>query len=147
MDLLRKYVTMLQRDLKIVMSKRSGLDELNNFIMLLGFVFVLASLFTKKSIFTLLGAAFVVLCYMRVFSKQIEKRRKENAFYMRYMGNVVALVGHWKLIIKMMIRSVTDKEYVYFVCKGCKQVIRLPKGKNKISVRCPKCGVTYIKRT
>lgn len=147
MDLWRKYITMFREDMKIVMSKRCGLDELNNFIMLLGFVFIMISLFTGNGLFTFLGALFVVLCYLRVFSKKLDKRRRENDFYMRYMGRVVHVTHLWKLKIKMWLRSRKDKEYVYFVCSSCRQIIRIPKGKNKISVRCPKCGKTYIKRT
>lgn len=147
MDLWRKYVTMFREDMKIVMSKRCGLDELNNFIMLIGFIFIVVSLFTQKGIFTILGGLFVVICYYRIFSKKLEQRRKENAFYMRYMGNVVNFVRLQKLKIKMFIKSKKDKEYVYFVCSSCRQVIRIPKGKNKVSIRCPKCGATFIKRT
>lgn len=147
MDLLRKYVSMFREDMRDVMSRRCGLDELNNFIMLVGFVCILISLFTRNWIFTLLGAVFVVLCYLRVFSKKLEKRRAENAFYMRYMGNVVALARRGKLILKMWIKTLRDKEYAYFVCSGCGQVIRVPKGKNKVNIRCPKCSKTFIKRT
>lgn len=147
MELWRKYITMFREDMRIVMSKRCGLDELNNFIMLVGFVFVVISLFARNGIFTLLGAVFIVLCYMRVFSRKLDKRKKENDFYMRYMGRVVKVVRLWKLMLKMQIRSMKDKEYKYFVCSSCRQIIRIPKGKNKISVRCPKCSKTYIKRT
>lgn len=147
MELWQKYITMFREDMRIVMSKRCGLDELNNFIMLVGFVFVVVSLFARNGIFTLLGAFFIVLCYMRVFSKKLDKRKKENDFYMQYMGSVVKVVRLWKLKIKMQIRSMKDKEYKYFVCSSCRQIIRIPKGKNKISVRCPKCSKTYIKRT
>ncbi len=147
MNLWRKYITMFREDMRIVMSQRCGLDELNNFIMLIGFIFLVISLFTQKGIFTLLGALFVVIGYCRVFSKKLDKRQRENAFYMRYMGNVVRFTGLQKLKLKMSIKSIKDKEYVYFVCGTCHQVIRIPKGKNKVSIRCPKCGATFIKRT
>ncbi|MGN0436959.1 MAG: hypothetical protein ACI4F4_00425 [Lachnospiraceae bacterium] len=147
MELWRKYITMLREDMKDVMSRRGGLDELNNFIMLVGFVFIVISLLTQKGIFTILGALFVVICYYRMFSKKLEKRHKENDFYMRYMGTVVNFVRLQKLKLKMFVKSKKDKEYVYFVCSTCRQVIRVPKGKNKVSIRCPKCGATFIKRT
>ena len=147
MKLLKKYITMFRTDMKEAMTRRCGLDELNNFIMLIGFIFVLIALFMNSWICTLVGAIFVVLCYVRVFSKKIEKRQKENQIYMRYMGGVVAFVNYCKLCVKMRFKTMQDAEYYYFVCKSCYQVVRLPKGKNKISVRCPKCSQTYIKRT
>ena len=145
--MLKKYLSMFREDMRYVMSRRCGLDELNNFIMLIGFIFVVIALFTHKWIFVLIGGVLVVLCYIRVFSTKLEKRRAENDFYMRYMGKTVRFVDYIKLIVKMKIRSIRDKEYVYFVCSSCKQVIRVPKGKNKVSVRCPKCSATFIKRT
>lgn len=143
----KKYINMFREDMRYVMARRCGLDELNNFIMLIGFIFVLIALFTHKWIFVLIGAMLVALCYMRVFSTKLDKRRSENDLYMRYMGRAVEAANYIKLIIKMKIRSIKDKEYVYFVCSTCKQVIRVPKGKNKISIRCPKCGSSFVRRT
>ncbi len=145
--MLHKYVSMIRNDIKNGMKNRCGLDELNNLLMLIGFVFVVIALFSQKWIFTLAGAAFIVLCYLRVFSKNMEKRRSENAVYMKYMGNVVRWVENLMLCLRMKGKSITDKEYAYFVCSQCKQIIRVPKGKNKVSIRCPKCSYTFIKRT
>lgn len=145
--MLKKYVNMFREDMRYVMSRRCGLDELNNFIMLIGFIYVLVALFTHKWSFVVIGALFITLCYLRVFSTKIEKRRRENDVYMRYMGSVVELVHYLKLVVKMKVKSLRDKEYAYFVCSTCKQIIRVPKGKNKVSIRCPKCSATFIKRT
>lgn len=147
MDMFQKYVTMIRQDIKNAMANRNGLDELSSFIMLIGFVYVVVALFTKKRLFILIGAVFIILCYLRIFSKNVEKRRRENAVYMRYMGRVVKFVDYLVLCVKMRVKSLSDKEYAYFVCGGCKQIIRVPKGKNKISIRCPKCSRTFIKRT
>lgn len=147
MRLLKKYVTMFREDMRDVMSRRCGLDELNNFIILIGFIFILISLFSKKWVFTLLGAFFVILCYVRVFSKKLDKRRKENDFYMRYMGRVVEVVQYIKLCVRMKVKTIKDEEYAYFVCSTCKQIVRVPKGKNKVNIRCPKCNMTFIRRT
>lgn len=147
MGLLKKYVTMFREDMKEVMKRRCGLDELNNFIMLIGFVYVLFALFTNSWLCIICGAVFIIACYLRVFSKNLEKRKRENDIYMRYMGGVVAFANYLKLCVKMRIKTMQDAEYYYFVCGSCHQIVRLPKGKNKINVRCPKCSKTYIKRT
>lgn len=145
--MLNKYLTMLREDIGNAMSKRCGLDELNNLLMLVGFIFIVIALFTKNWVFTLIGAIFVVLCYVRVFSKKLDKRSRENAFYMRYMGSVVVYCQYLKLCVKMKIKTLQDTEYAYFVCSTCKQIIRIPKGRNKVNIRCPKCSQTFIKRT
>ena len=147
MNLLKKYITMFRADMREVMSRRCGLDELNNFIMLVGFIFIVTALFSHKWIFTLIGAAFVVLCYIRVFSDKLDKRKKENDIYMKYMGSVVRKAAYLKLCLKMKIKSMGNTEYAYFVCSKCRQIIRIPKGKNKVNIRCPRCNKTFIKRT
>lgn len=145
--MLQKYLTMIREDIQKAMADRCGLDELNNLLMLVGFIYVVAALFTKKWTFALVGAVFIVLCYIRVFSTKVDKRRRENAVYMKYMGNVVRFAEYLVLCVQMKAKSLTDKEYAYFVCGQCKQVIRVPKGKNRVNIRCPKCGNTFIKTT
>lgn len=149
MGLLKKYITMFREDMKEVMSRRCGLDELNNFIMLLGFLYVIAAFFVHrwKWVFVLTAFVFIVLCYMRVFSKDLEKRRKENDFYMRYMGSTVRFVKYLTTSVKMKFKTMKDTEYAYFVCSSCGQILRVPKGKLKVSIRCPKCNQTFVKRT
>ena len=33
-----------------------------------------------------------------------------------------------------------DKEHKYFTCPNCRTVCRVPRGKGKIIITCPKCG-------
>ena len=33
-----------------------------------------------------------------------------------------------------------DKDHKYFTCKNCKTICRVPAGKGKIVITCPKCG-------
>lgn len=147
MGLLKKYITMFRADMKEAMKRRCGLDELNNFIMLVAFIYVLAALLTGIMWFAVVGAVFIVIGYLRVFSKNLDKRGRENAVYMRYMGSFVNVMGFCKKSIKMWWKTFKDPEYMYFVCSSCHQTIRVPKGKNKVSIRCPKCSKTFIKRT
>lgn len=137
----------MRQDIREVMSYRCGLDELNNFLMLIGFIFIVIALFSHKWIFTLIGAVFVILCYIRVFSKKLDKRGNENAFYMKHMGWIVKACRQFNQSIKMKFRTIKDAEYAYFVCSSCGQIIRVPKGKSKVNIRCPKCSQTFIKRT
>lgn len=145
--MLKKYITMFREDMRYAMQKRCGSDELNNFIMLVAFIYVIVALFTHKWGFVAAGFVFVLISYLRVFSTNLEKRKRENDFYLRYMGSFIDFCRYVKFVIKMKIRSIKDKEYAYFVCSSCHQVIRVPKGKNKVSIRCPKCNTTFIKRT
>ena len=40
----------------------------------------------------------------------------------------------------------SEKPWV-FVCPTCKQKLRVPRGKGKISITCPKCATSFIKKT
>ena len=40
-----------------------------------------------------------------------------------------------------------DKEHRYFTCKQCKTICRVPVGKGKIIITCPKCGHQFIKKS
>ena len=39
------------------------------------------------------------------------------------------------------------RKYKVFICPTCKQKLRVPRGKGKISISCPKCGTSFIKKT
>ena len=40
-----------------------------------------------------------------------------------------------------------DKAHKYFTCKNCKTICRVPVGKGKIVITCPKCGAQIHART
>ena len=44
-------------------------------------------------------------------------------------------------------RKRKDKTHKYYKCPTCKQVVRVPKGRGKIEINCPKCHTKFIKRT
>ena len=41
----------------------------------------------------------------------------------------------------------TKRQYRYYKCKECGQELRVPKGKGKIEITCPKCHHSFIKKT
>ncbi len=147
MNLLKKYLTMFRQDMKEVMSRRCGLDELNNLLVFISILLLAVALFAHKWIIILLGIVFALIVTLRAFSKNLDDRSKENEIYMKYLGGVVKRISYVSRSIKMKIKTLQDEQYVYFICSGCRQTIRLPKNKGTVSVRCPKCGQNFIKKT
>ena len=79
-------------------------------------------------------------CYFRIFSRNIYARQMENQKLMRLW---------YRLKNKTANRPTAQerKNYRVFVCPTCKQKLRVPRGKGKISITCPKCATSFIKKT
>lgn len=122
------------------MQGRYGSDQLNRFLMILVIICFVLSLF-GVSIFYVLGIALFVYAYFRMLSKNIYKRRAENSVYLRYEYKVRQKAAAFK---RNMIQRKTHHIYK---CPSCRQKIRIPRGKGKIEIRCPKCGQTFIKKS
>ena len=65
----------------------------------------------------------------------------ENEKFMSLTAGIRRLFSKEKYMMKQR------KDYRIFTCPGCKQKIRIPKGKGKIEITCPKCRTKFIKKT
>lgn len=111
------------------MNGRAGADQLGWALLVLGLLLNLAGSLTQLSVLCLLAYIPFVLTIFRMFSRNVEKRRRENA----------AFTG--------VFRRLRDREHRYFSCPKCRQRVRVPRGKGKISIRCPQCGERFVKKT
>ena len=69
----------------------------------------------------------------RMFSKNLGKRRMENQKWLNFWWKIKGQnSGAWA--------RHADKEHKYFTCKNCKAICRVPRGKGKIEITCPRCG-------
>ena len=113
---------------------RYGSDKLNVFLLVAGIVLmllgaILGNWFTWASIFSLLCYVPLIWCIFRMYSRNIEARRRENAAFLNFFAHL------------------KDREHRYFRCPKCRQTVRVPRGRGKINIRCPKCGERFIKTT
>ena len=69
-----------------------------------------------------------------MFSRNLEKRRAENAAFLQKIWWPV------KRRFASGRQQRMDREHKYFTCPKCKTVCRVPAGKGKIVITCPKCG-------
>ncbi len=81
------------------------------------------------------------LAIMRMFSRNIAQRQKENLFFM----NLVNKIKSWYYRSKA--RGQQRKLYKIFKCPKCSQKLRVPRGKGKVSIKCSKCGQKMIRNT
>ena len=91
--------------------------------------------------FYFLAAAVLVWSLMRSFSRKLDRRRKERDRYLKMKNGFLNF-------FKLRRNKWRDrKTHVYFKCKKCKAVLRVPKGKGSIIVTCAKCGDRIEKKT
>lgn len=122
------------------MQGRYGNDQFNRFLMIVTVICFILSLF-GLSPFYVLGIILFVYAYFRMFSRNIYKRSAENTAYLKYEYKVKQKISVLKRDMKQR------KTHHIYKCPSCRQKIRIPRGKGKIEIRCPKCGQTFIKRS
>lgn len=88
-----------------------------------------------------IATAVLVVAVWRMFSRNIERRRKENLAFM----NLVNKVKTWYYKTKANARQ--RKLYKVFRCPQCGQKLRVPRGKGKVSIKCSKCGNRMMRVT
>lgn len=119
------------------MQGRNGIDALYNFLIIVCLVLLLVNLFLTgiaKLAITIIYTAVFSLAIFRYLSKNLYKRRKENADFLRFIKN-------FKGFFRLQRDRIRDrKTHVYRRCKNCKNVLRLPKKAGQHKVCCPCCS-------
>lgn len=128
------------------MAGRYGNDQLNRFLSILSLVLALAATVLRKSpvwseLLWLIAVIGLVLSYVRLLSRNIARRREENA---KYLHAVYKVKSAFRLNKEKWTQR---KDYKFFTCPACHTTLRVPKGKGKISIVCRKCGNSFSGRT
>lgn len=122
------------------MAGRYGNDQLNNFLLVTGLVFLFVSYFVSGLFYTI-GLLLFLVAYFRMFSRNVYKRAAENTKYMTYQNRVTGVFG------KLKWEAGQRKTHHIYRCPSCKQKIRVPRGKGRIAITCPKCRKEFIKKS
>ncbi len=133
---MQKFTMKLQQ----FMAGRYGSDRFSLFINVVGLIFAFLGNFKSLRFFYFIGLGIIIYGLYRAMSKKFEARRKELNWYLRVSEKPRAE-------IKLLGNKIRDrKTHRYFKCKSCKTVLRVPKGRGKIEVTCPKCRDKVIKK-
>lgn len=130
------------QSLRRFMYGRYGTDQLNLFLLCLAVGLslinsILSAIFRSSTAY-MLGVNPILYLSMlgvlgysiyRSLSRNIYARQKENRGFMQFWNRL------------------RDRKNRYFRCPKCRQLVRVPKGKGKINIRCPKCGEKFIRKT
>ncbi len=129
----RSVGSKIKMGLRRFMTGRYGTDKLNMVILGIGLIFCLVSLFLRFApvnlALTAISYGFMGWAIFRTLSRNTYKRYQENRKYL------------------MLLQKLKDREHRYYDCPRCRQQVRVPRGKGKIAITCPKCKEKFIKKT
>ena len=116
---------------------RNGADQLSLAMVWTGLILDIVGAFIKNDLINAILAAvsgvLLLLALLRIFSRNLQKRRAENAKFLEKVW--------WPLKRKFgkAKQPAQDKDHKYFTCPNCAAVCRVPRGKGKIVITCPRC--------
>lgn len=126
---------------------RYGMDQLWRALLIFYLISIIITnivyRFSKIAYYSLSVMSFAIFIYavFRVFSKNIEARRKENQDWLRITGNIRQKFMFQKEKAKQ------SKTHKFVKCSQCKKTLRLPKHKGKLNVTCPHCHNSFVVNT
>ena len=130
---LRRFSVKLSYGIRRFMEGRYGNDRLNMSILTTGLVVcILSMLFPIPAVKLALTMVSYVLMFWAIFrtlSRNTYKRYQENRKFLQVFDRM------------------KDREHRYFDCPKCRQMVRVPRGKGKISITCPRCREKFVNKT
>jgi uncharacterized paraquat-inducible protein A len=119
--------------LRNFMAGRYGTDRLNMAILGAGLVASLLSMMVRVApvnlILWALSYGLMIWAIIRSLSRNTYKRYQENRKFLQVFDRL------------------KDREHRYFDCPKCHQMVRVPRGKGKIAITCPRCREKFVKKT
>ena len=129
----RQILNRLHAVLRTLMVGRYGTDKLSLTLLVVSlFLSLLSAAFGTSLLnllLTLLSYALMFWAIFRAFSRNTYARYEENRKFLRFFDRL------------------KDRQHCYFNCPKCRQLVRVPRGKGKISIACPRCRERFIKKT
>ncbi len=118
---------------------RYGNDNMNRFLLIVVIVFTFTYAISKWLIFDIATTALIVYIIFRMMSRNYSKRAAENKKYLELSEPVRIMINN--------LRPASKVPNKVFFCPVCRQKLRVPKGKGKIEIVCPKCHNNFVKRS
>lgn len=127
--------------LRRFMYGRYGFDQFSRMLIIVTLIISLITSMPKLR--WLFFITYLLLAYVifRTLSRNITRRTQENMAYLKWTGSMRKSLNQLKLV------TVGTRTHKYFKCANCGHLIRVPRGKGKICITCPKCRKEFVRRT
>ena len=129
----QQFTSNITQSLRRFMSGRYGTDRLSMVILVAGLIFSILSSFIRVFPVNLIlvGVSYGLMIWAicRVMSRNTSKRYQENRKFLQFFDRI------------------KDRQNKYFDCPKCHQTVRVPRGKGKISITCPRCKEKFVRKT
>ena len=123
------------------MQGRYGTDDFYKFLFWVALIGIVINWFFKSQLLSFVVTLILVYAMYRVLSKNHSARYAENQRYLQ----ATAKIRYW---FDQQKKLMEERKYHHiYTCPKCRQKIRIPKGKGKIMIRCPKCHHEFQKRS
>jgi hypothetical protein len=129
----QNFLSRIVLSIRRFMAGRYGTDPLNMAILMAGVVVSVIGAFFRMPLVNLLLTAvaygLMIWAIVRTLSRDTYKRYQENRKFLQFFDRL------------------KDKEHRHFECPKCRQMVRVPRGKGKIAITCPRCREKFIRKT
>ena len=130
---LRQISTKMAYSLRRFMEGRYGNDKLNNAILGAALVMVILAVFVRNALPNLIlhGISYALMFWsiFRTLSRNTYKRYQENRNFLKCVDRI------------------RDRNHRYYDCPKCRQTVRVPRGKGKIAITCPRCREKFVRKS
>lgn len=130
---MRGFLNKLRAGFGRFMQGRYGADKLNMALVWVAFGGYILSLLIPSAVIKLvlimLSYGLIAWAFFRMLSRNTYKRYQENRKYLQF------------------VEKLKDRQHRYYDCPRCRQPVRVPRGKGKIAITCPKCREKFIRKT
>ena len=131
----------MREKLRRFMAGRYGNDSLNQALSILSMILLVISLFSRINLFWWLALGLLIYLYFRMLSRNIPARTAENYKFYSMKENVA---NWWK---SCRGRWSSRRVYRYYTCPKCRQKLRVPRGRGRLQISCPRCGTQFVKKS
>ena len=131
----------MQSKINRFMYSRYGLDSLSKMLVVCALVIDLISALANSIVISVIALVPFIVAVLRILSKNKAKRVKENYRYLSYTQQIR------KNARKLKQQIIELRTHKYYKCPSCKTKLRVPRGKGKVKITCPKCRESFVAKS